>query len=290
MGVRAPTPTYPEQMTGPMRLEVVGTEQISPALVRVRFRSDDLSAFAESRHTDRYVKLVFLRDGVDYPEPLDLRALRQTLPPEDQPVVRTYTALEPDVEAGTVAIDFVVHGVEGTAGPWAAAARPGDVVLANGPGGGYAPDPTADWHLLVGDESGLPAVTAALRALPAGATAYVVLEVEGPEGEIELPTTEATTVVWVHRGTGSHAAMTAAQGAVPPLLQAVADLPWPEGRVQAFVHGEAQVVMHALRPYLLGERGLERSQVSISGYWRRGRTEEGFRAWKQELASAEAGR
>ena len=47
--------------------------------------------------------------------------------------------------------------------------------------------------------------------------------------------------------------------------------------------------MHGLRPYLFGERGLARDQVSISGYWRRGRTEEGFREWKSELRAAESG-
>ena len=45
--------------------------------------------------------------------------------------------------------------------------------------------------------------------------------------------------------------------------------------------------MHGVRPYLLGERGLDRDQVSISGYWRRGRSEEGFRQWKAELRAAE---
>lgn len=272
----------------PTRLEVLSTSPVSPALVRVDFRSDDLSAFGDSAFTDRYVKLVFLRDGVDYPEPLDIRTLQRTLPPEQRPVVRTYTALDPDVDAGTLSIEFVVHGDEGVAGPWARSAKPGDVLLANGPGGAFAPDPGADWHLLVCDESGLPAVRAALSSLPPDATAYVVVEVEGPEGEIPLPETGSTHVTWVHRGTGSHATMADAQGQPPVLLEAVAALPWPEGRVQAFVHGEAQVTMHALRPYLLKERGLSRDQVSISGYWRRGRTEEGFRDWKQELAAAEA--
>lgn len=58
---------------------------------------------------------------------------------------------------------------------------------------------------------------------------------------------------------------------------------WLPGRVHAFVHGEAQEVMHGLRPHLLTERGLSREQVSISGYWRRGRSEDGFRVWKSEL-------
>ena len=95
-----------------------------------------------------------------------MRALRDVLPPEDMPTVRTYTALFPDVEAGTVAIDFVIHGDEGVAGPWAAAAAPGDTLMANGPGGAYRPAADADWHLLVGDESALPAITAALDGLP----------------------------------------------------------------------------------------------------------------------------
>lgn len=56
-----------------------------------------------------------------------------------------------------------------------------------------------------------------------------------------------------------------------------------------FVHGEAQAVMHNLRPYIRKERGVGAEWASISGYWRRGRTEETFRAWKRELAQAEAG-
>ena len=57
--------------------------------------------------------------------------------------------------------------------------------------------------------------------------------------------------------------------------------------MHAFVHGEAAEVMHGIRPYLLKELGLDRDQVSISGYWRRGRSEEGFRQWKSELRAAE---
>jgi NADPH-dependent ferric siderophore reductase len=263
----------------PIQLTVTGTEMITPTLRRVWFRSDDLSAFADSVHTDRYVKLVFPKPGIEYPEPLDMRALRGVLPPEDMPVVRTYTALFPDVARGTVAIDFVVHGDEGVAGPWAASAVPGDRLLANGPGGGYAPDPAADWHLLVGDESALPAIMAAIGALPEDAVVRVVAEVESAGYEPKLPLPRDGQVTFVHRAT-------AADG--EGLEAAVRALEWLPGRVHAFVHGEAAAVMHGLRPYLLRERGLARDQVSISGYWRRGRSEEGFRQWKSELARTEA--
>lgn len=239
------------------QLTVTSTEAVTPVIRRVWFRTDDLSAFAENGWTDRYVKLQF---------------------PE---AVRTYTALFPDVAAGTLAIDFVTHGDEGVAGPWAQRAQPGDRVEARGPGGAYRPDPGADWHLLVGDESAVPAISAALEALAPEAVARVVILVEdaGHEPDLRLPAGAELTVL--HR-----ASLADGEG----LGTAVRALEWLPGRVHAFVHGEAQEVMHGIRPYLLTERGLDRAQVSISGYWRRGRTEEGFRQWKAELrATQDAG-
>ncbi len=267
------------------QLTVTRTEALTPMLRRVWFHSDDLSAFADSAFTDRYVKLVFPRPGVTYPEPLDMRALRGTVAPEDMPTVRTYTALFPDVAAGTLAIDFVVHGDEGVAGPWAAAAKAGDTLLVNGPGGAYTPDPAADWHLLAGDESAVPAITAALQALSEDAVAEVVVLVEAPGTEPVLEGPKKARISFVYR-TSAESGAAAGEG---PLVSAVRALEWLPGTVHAFVHGEADEVMHGIRPYLFKERGLTRGQVSISGYWRRGRTEEGFREWKQDLASAEGG-
>jgi len=237
-----------------IQLTVTGTEEVTPAIRRVWFRSDDLSGFAESTWTDRYVKLQF---------------------PD---AVRTYTALFPDVDAGTLAIDFVTHGDEGVAGPWAQAARPGDRLEVRGPGGGYRPDPAADWHLLAGDESAVPAITAALEALPADAVARVVVLVQDADHEPALPLAAGAEVTVLHR-----VSLAPGEG----LAGAVRALEWLPGRVHAFVHGEAEEVMHGVRPYLLKERGLARDQVSISGYWRRGRSEEGFRSWKAELRAAE---
>ncbi|WP_245644664.1 siderophore-interacting protein [Nocardioides jensenii] len=274
-------------MPAPTMLTVTSSEQLTPHLVRVHF-TGELTNFSGSTETDRYVKLVFKQPGVDYPEPLDMKALRGTLPPEQMPVVRTYTVRRLDTAAGTLAIDFVVHGDEGVAGPWAASARPGDELPANGPGGGYAPREDVDWHLLACDESGLPAVAAAIEALPDHAVARVLVEVAGEDDVIELDEGEGVEVTWLLRGAPSHDVPEERAGKNAPLVQAIRDLDWLPGRVQAFVHGEAAAVMHGVRPLLLVERGLTRDDVSISGYWRRGRTEEGFREWKQELARTEA--
>lgn len=260
------------------RLRVTATSWLTPSIRRIHFASDDLSAFAESDFTDRYVKLIFPKPGVSYPDQIDVRALRGTLPAHELPDVRTYTALFPDVAAGTLAIDFVVHGDEGVAGPWAATAEPGAPLLANGPGGAYRPDPTADWHLLVGDESAIPAISAALDALPRDVMVRVVALVESPAHEPEFALPAGGTVTFVHRNGTSAAGL---------LEAAVRAVEWRDGRVQAFAHGEAEEIMHGVRPYLRTERGLARDQLSLSGYWRRGRTEEGFRQWKSELARTE---
>ena len=66
-----------------------------------------------------------------------------------------------------------------------------------------------------------------------------------------------------------------------PLPAAVEALDFPAGRVHAFVHGEASTV-RAIRRHLLVDRGLPREALSISGYWKRDRTEEGWREDKAE--------
>lgn len=237
-------------------LVVTSREELSPGMVRLWFRSDDLAAYAGSVETDRYVKLLF-----------------ETA---DGPVMRTYTVLDPDIETGTLAIDFVVHGTSGVAGPWAASAEPGATITARGPGGGYAPDPSADWYLFAGDAAAVPAIRAGLAALPVDAHGYAVLEVHDREHEQKLDAPGGIDVIWLHTHGGTSA-----------LEAAVRALPWLDGRVDAFVHGEAETVMHGIRPYLFTDRALPRKDVSISGYWRQGRTEERFREWKRELASAE---
>ncbi|MGW7819415.1 siderophore-interacting protein [Streptomyces puniciscabiei] len=249
---------------------VVRTERLTPHMQRVVLGGEGLADFAADTCTDHYVKLLFSPDGVTYPEPFDLERIRAEFPREQWPVTRTYTVRAWNAEHRELTLDFVVHGDEGLAGPWATRVRPGETVRFMGPGGAYAPDPAADWHLLAGDESALPAIARSLEALPAGARAHAFVEVSGPEEEQKIDSDVA--VVWLHRGD---------RPVGEALLEAVRALEFPEGRMQAFVHGEAGFVKE-LRRLLRVELDIPREDLSISGYWRLGHNEDGWQASKRE--------
>jgi len=272
----------------PVALTVLRAEPIGPSMHRVVLGGDGFDIYWERHqalpgYTDTYVKLLFWPDGFDPPRNVDLG----DLPDGIRPVMRTYTIRSVDPVAREVVIDFVVHGstiadhgqsAEGIAGPWAVNVRPGDWIHLRGPNGGYAPDHTADHHLFVGDEAGLPAISSSIEALQPGDRGTAFIEVDGPDDEVEFDTAGDVDVRWLHRGD-------AAPGTTTLLDDAVRAWEWPEGRVQAFVHGES-ALLKSVRPYVLKERGVERVDVSVSAYWRRGETEEGFRVWKSRQDEA----
>ena len=255
-------------------LEVVRSSWVTPHLVRLTLGGPGFADFQPKDATDSYVKISFAKPELGLEPPYDLAALRETLAPADLPVTRTYTVRRVDQAAGTIDIDFVVHGDEGIAGPWAAAAQPGDRVVLAGPGGAYRPDPTADWHLFAGDESAIPAIAAALEALPADAKGLAFLEIGGRDDLVDLDHPAGVQLIWVGRAARDES--TAAL-----LATAISGHPWPDGRVQVFAHGERES-MKALREVFLTQRGLDRSQLSLSGYWAYGRTEDRFQAEKRE--------
>lgn len=268
MTMAPPARTRPAPLIG----TVIRTHQLSPTMTRVVLGGSGLRSFRASESTDSYVKLTFLQAGVSYPSPLDMAVVRATLPPEQWPAVRTYTVRAWDSSAGELSVDFVVHGDSGVAGPWAAGARPGDEVLVAGPGGAYHPDAAAGFHLFVGDESALPAIAAALERLPADATGRVLVEVPGPASVIPMVVPPGVLVTWVpadERGVGA------------ALVDATRAVDFPADTVDAFVHGEAGFVKE-LRTLLRVDRGVARERLSVSGYWRVGATEEGWRAGKAE--------
>ncbi|MGO4103444.1 siderophore-interacting protein [Leifsonia sp. YAF41] len=262
--------------------EVLRTERLTPQMMRVTFGGAGLSEFAVGVPTDSYVKLHFVPRDAPYGVPYNADEIKRDLSPEWWPIMRTYTVRSWDAGTGELAIDFVVHGDEGVAAPWALHAAVGDQIYVTGPGGAYAPNPAADWHLFVGDDSALPAIAAGLESLVSGSRALAVIEVGSPADEQRIASAADVEFIWLHRD----------DPAGPPDIAAtVRELRFLPGQVHAFVHGDAGFVRE-LRRYLRVEKSVAREFLSISGYWKRGLAEDGWRtakqSWAQPVDDAEA--
>lgn len=249
------------------RATVTAKETLSPHLIRITARCDALASgeLTPTEHTDAYVKIE-LTDA------------------DGDTVLRTYTIRAWRPETHEIVLDFVVHGDEGLAGPWAVGVEVGDEFTFRGPGGGYAPDVETPGlaHLLVGDLSSLPAIEAALERIPAGRAGQVVIALDDAADRRELAS--ELPVEWVVSESLTEAyqrAVTYVRGWEPPAGT----------ELEVFVHGEAAFVRE-LRRHLRVDRGVAKERQSISGYWKRGRVDEQWRQekrdWAQPVDEAEA--
>ncbi|MEU5644025.1 siderophore-interacting protein [Streptomyces milbemycinicus] len=264
------------QQSLPVRfIQVTEVQRITPRMARVTFGGDDLADFVCDA-PDQQVKLYFPRPGQSaprLPEPGgDGDVMRwyqayQAIPEDERPWMRSYTIRAHHPRRRALDIDFVLHTDEGEEeGPatrWARAAEPGATLGMFGPSAAFArpvPLGSADWTLLAGDESALPAIGTLIEALPEGARAVAYIEVADAAEEQRFTTAGEVEVHWLHRG-GRPA------GARGLLLDAVRSADFPPGSVFAWLAGEAGAV-RSLRRHLLAERGIDRRSVDFTGYWR----------------------
>ena len=136
----------------------------------------------------------------------------------------------------------------------------GDPVALSGPRTSYHPPAGTDAHVLVADETGLPAAATILESLPPGTPVRVVAEVADPAEHQDLPAGPAVSVTWLYRN-GAEA------GTTTLLEDAVRSLDWPAGRAYVW-GGDESRAMTAVRRYVRHERDLPREAVSLVGYWR----------------------
>src|ERR1700722_11837301 len=265
-----PRPARPQAV-----LSVLHRDWISPHTVRITAGGPGFDALRMNEFTDKYAKIIFVDPGLELTPPYDLAALRESLPPDQQPVTRTYTLRWADAQRQQLAIDFVVHGDKGIAAPWAAHANPGDLLTLSGAGGAYRPDPGSDWHLFAGDESALPAICSALEALPADARGVAYLETSDPGEYLDAKLPSGMEDSWLHRP------QPGSQPSQPSLLaDALLAGPWLPGLADVFAHGERES-MKAIRAALKTRLG-DVDQLSLSGYWAAGRTEDVFQSEKRQ--------
>ena len=227
-------------------LTVRQVETIAAHMVRVTL-SGDLEGFT-SLGFDDHVKL-FFPDG--------------TKNAEGAPNMlgRDFTPRRYDPAQDTLEIDFAIHDA-GPATRWAAQAKPGDTLALGGPRGSFIIPMTFDWHLLIADETGLPAISRRLAEFPDRTRAVVVVEVDGAGDEIALPTAADATVSWAHRDG-------VAAGDSDVLAKTLAKLKLPAGDYYAWVACES-LTAKALRRQLIADHGANPKWTRAAGYWRRG--------------------
>jgi len=114
-----------------------------------------------------------------------------------------------------------------------------------------------DWHLLVGDETALPAIARRLEELPASTQAMVIAKTTDPADRRALHSRARLQVRWLGESVDDG------------LAAAVRELQLPAGEGYAWAAGEA-ADMAATRRVLVEHHGLRKDRVRASAYWKRG--------------------
>jgi NADPH-dependent ferric siderophore reductase len=245
--MNAPLAAKPKKPRYPATVKRVA--HLTPRMVRVTFTSPELGDFGWNGPA-AHIKLIFAQ-----PAP----AAPGLEPP--RPTMRTYTPRRFDPQAHELDVDFILHG-EGPASHWAEQAAVGQTLTIAGPGRYYVVDPAADWFVLAGDDTAIPAIATILETLPGSASAQVFIEVIDRTDEVEIPVHPNTTVTWLHRGPDPSRA-----GA--PLEASLRAYQMPSGSGRVYVACESGA-MRRIRAYLLTEKAINREHLVTRGYWKLG--------------------
>lgn len=176
---------------------------------------------------------------------------------------RAYTIQSVDLKAGTLALDFVLHGTNSEFGPaaaWAARASIGERVGVAGPrSGGFLLPGDARWVMLAGDATALPGIQSIASRLPAGINAKAYVEVFAEEDQQPIDSLANLRVQWMN-------------AQVEPgltLCQSLHRRPLPAGPGYIWIAGESTAI-RKLKLHYLQERQLPQHSVSAKGYWKSG--------------------
>jgi NADPH-dependent ferric siderophore reductase len=263
---------YDERMK-PRLIQCVRKAYITPHLLRITFACDEQSRFPVDRD-GAHIKLFFANreSGV---LALPWRDGGQICWPKHKPVSRAYTARKYHPEKNELDIDFVAHGTDSPGSGWAITCQPGDRIGLAGPGG---PEPLlrpADWHILAGDLTAVPAISAILESLPDNARGMVLIEIDHAEDQHVLQHPGGVEIRWLIRDVRQDPL---------PLVTAIDTIHPPDEKqsMSGFVAGESHSVV-ACRNKLIANFTLTRKNLYAVPYWHRGRSEEKYHRERHQI-------
>ncbi|MDX6805906.1 DUF2218 domain-containing protein [Terrihabitans rhizophilus] len=237
---------------------VIGAEDVTPHMRRVRFSCADVAPFIGGA---MHVRVLVPPKGRAPVWPGYGEDGRIAWPTgEDKLVVRPYTIRGVDRERSELWIDFLQHPTPGVATPgadFARDARPGDLIALLGPGSGSLPE--ARSILMIGDESSVSAIARIAEEVPEGTSIRAIIEVSDADEEQPLISDGRIDVTWLHRDRY-------AAGATNVLRQAATEaITAADAGTFMWVACEKEDV-RAIRT-LLNSRGHNRSLRYAAWYW-----------------------
>lgn len=273
-----------------LHLTVQRTERLAPHWMRVTLGSGDIDRFHPMGY-DQWFRL-FLPIGGDagldrVPAKANkmfgyLKFLR--IPDGERPVMRNYSVRAHRPASGErgaeIDVDFVLHGsaADGTAGPasrWAETCQPGEHVLIIDEGLTFNPQRGTDRVLLVGDETAVPAIASICASLPSHSTGTAIIEVPSLEDALDFPHPSGIEVAWIVRSVEDLPGFLA--------LELLHQTTLPDAPFHAYAAGE-QSLASGVRKHLVGERGIDKNQVSFCGYWKIGASSPASKAAREVAA------
>ena len=248
------------------RAEVVETSQLTPRVRRITVAGDELRELGiDALPADGFKLAIPAVPGQPLPElRLGLRGV-DVVDGGAAPSWRSYTVRRHDPATTRTDIDLVLHDA-GPGAAWAAAVQVGDEVVGHGPRSDFYAPPGITRHLLVGDDTAVPAIAAIVESLPAGVAVQVLLEVQDDAERVEFSGPAEVSVQWLVRGDTPPGR----SGLLAQAVAALDDLPAADDPdIQAWCGAESAAVRE-IRRLLLRERGLPNRQVHAVGFWRLG--------------------
>ncbi|ORI14856.1 NADPH-dependent ferric siderophore reductase [Rhodococcus erythropolis] len=263
-----PTTAYPVTLR---ELEVHRVTEVTPGMRRVTLTGAQLDTFTNadgiaepafaSTGFDDDIRLLFTYPGESDPVLPVMVDGSVTFAAGRRPLARAYTLRRYDPQTRELDVDFVVHG-DGVATTWARDASPGDRMHIAGPSVSQGLPEDYEYLLAVGDETALPAIARLLEELPADTRGHVFVEIADSAHIQSVRELSGVSVTWLPREG-------AEPGTTSLLLDAVRAAEWPDGRVFAWLAGE-QATVRSLRRHLIRDRGIAKTDIDFTGYWKRG--------------------
>ncbi|WP_299693123.1 siderophore-interacting protein [uncultured Vibrio sp.] len=250
----------------PITLTVTQTSTITPNMQRITLSGEGLSKYP-TECAGGYIKLMFSPLGTT-----DLSQLNEG----ERPTMRTYTIRQYDPVEQCIEVDFVRHITTdlqcGFAARWAMNATVGDTISVAGPGLIQGLNHEADWFFFAADMTSLPALSAKIKTLPGTAIGHAVIQINSAQDKQKLEAPQGIKITWLIEDETSES-----------LSQTVRNIKWLNGQVSVWTACEFED-MRELRQYFRNEKEVEKENIYISSYWKRGVTEDGHKVLKQQDA------